>query len=92
MTAVTLEEAKVHLRVDYDTDDTYIASLIEAAEDYVQEGGVGFDSPVQPAVRHAVLLLVSWWFQARDAAGEKPTSPIAFGVNALLAPYRENSI
>jgi uncharacterized phage protein (predicted DNA packaging) len=89
MTALSLEDAKAHLRVSFDSDDDYITSLIEAAEGYVAEIGVGFDSPPQPAVVHAVKLLVSWWYGNRDAAGEKPSQAIAFGVDALLAPYRE---
>jgi len=33
---VTLAQAKVHLRVDTDTDDTYIGSLITAAREYCE--------------------------------------------------------
>ncbi|MBN9580421.1 MAG: phage gp6-like head-tail connector protein [Afipia sp.] len=91
MTAVSLEDAKAHLRLTFSSDDDYIDALIEAAEDYVQATGVGFDSPPQPAVIHAVKLLVSHWYQNRDAAGTDPSTPIQFGVNALLAPYREVS-
>jgi uncharacterized phage protein (predicted DNA packaging) len=92
MTAVSLDEAKAHLRISFDADDDYVTGLIEAAEGYVQEVGVGFDSPLQPAVRHAILLLCSHWYSNRDAAGTEPSRAIAFGVGALLAPYREWSI
>ena len=34
---VTLSEAKAHLRVDTDTDDTYITGLIRAAREWVEE-------------------------------------------------------
>lgn len=90
--AVSLQEAKDHLRVSFDSDDDYIGDLIAAAEDYVAAVGVGFDSPVQPSVLHAIKLLVSHWYQNRDAAGAEPSTPIAFGVNALLAPFREISV
>lgn len=89
MTAVALEDAKAHLRIGFDTDDAYVTSLLEAAEGYVQEVGVAFASPLQPAVRHAILLLVSHWYGQRDAAGAEPSRAIAFGVDALLSPYRE---
>lgn len=87
-----LDEAKSHLRVTFDSDDAYIQSLIDAAADYVQAIGVGIDSPPQPSVTHAMKLLISHWYNARDAAGEKPSAAIAFGVDALLQPYREHTI
>lgn len=92
MSALSLEDAKAHLRVTFDSDDDYIQSLIEAAEGYVADIGVGFDSPPQPAVVHAVKLLISNWYSTRDAAGAAPSHVIAFGVDALLAPYREWTI
>lgn len=92
MPSVSLEDAKAHLRVTFDSDDDYIESLIEAAEGYVVATGVGFDSPPQPAVLHAVKLLISHWYSNREAASETPPKAIAFGVDTLLAPYREISI
>jgi uncharacterized phage protein (predicted DNA packaging) len=87
--SLSLQDAKDQLRVTFSTDDVYIQLLIDAATDYVMATGVGFDSPPQPAVLHAVKLLISHWYTNRDAAGTEPSTPIAFGVNALLAPYRE---
>ncbi len=89
---VTLQEAKAHLRVSYDTDDDYIASLIEAAEGYVSSIGVAVAAPLPAAVRHAILLLVSFYFNNREAASERPPAPVAYGVDALLQPYREQSL
>ncbi|MHA6644535.1 head-tail connector protein [Mesorhizobium sp. A623] len=86
---VSLVEAKSHLRVTFDTDDAYITSLIEAASAYINEIGVASASPVPAPVRHATLLLISHWYNAREAAGDTPSHAIAFGVDALLAPYRE---
>lgn len=87
--AVSLAEAKAQLRVSFDADDAYITSLIEAAEDYVEAVGVAPATPVQPAVRQAVLMLVSHWYSNRDAAGEKPSHAVEFGVDALITPFRE---
>lgn len=87
--ALSLEDAKAHLRISFDTEDSYVQSLIDAAEDYVQATGASYDSPPQPAILHAVKLLVSHWYSNRDAAGTEPSTAIQFGVNALLSPYRE---
>lgn len=89
---LSLEDAKAHLRVTFDSDDGYIESLIEAAEAYVSRIGVAYAAPVPAPVTHAVKLLTSHWYGARDAAGEKPSQAIAFGVDVLLAPYREHTL
>lgn len=92
MTAVSLSEAKAHLRVSFSDDDDYVTALLEAADGYVSAIGVSLDTPVSAPVKHAITLLVSHWYNAREAAGEKPSAPIAFGVNALLQPYREQDL
>jgi uncharacterized phage protein (predicted DNA packaging) len=92
MTALTLEDAKAHLRVTFDSDDLYIESLIEAAESYVEDVGVPLGTSITPAIEHAVKLLVSHWYGNRDAAGDKPSQDIAFGVNSLLQPYRTQTL
>lgn len=90
--AVSLVDAKAHLRVAHDSEDAYITGLIEAATAYVEQVGVATAPTMPTPVEHAIKLLISHWFNARDAAGEKPSASIAFGVDALLAPFREHTI
>ncbi|WP_445222116.1 head-tail connector protein [Bradyrhizobium sp. Pa8] len=92
MSALTLADAKAHLRVSFDSEDTYIQPLIDAAESYIESIGVTISTPPQPAVLHAVRLLVSHWYSNRDAATTEPPKAIALGVDTLLAPFREINI
>lgn len=92
MSAVDLADAKAHLRINFAADDAYITGLIEAAEDYVESVGVAFATPIQPAVRHAVLLIVSHFYNNREAVTTAGIAAMPFGVNALLQPFREQSL
>lgn len=49
--------------------------------------GVAPDSVPRP-LRHAVSLLVSHWYNNREAAMEGTATDIPFGVDRLIAPYR----
>ncbi|TRB11759.1 phage gp6-like head-tail connector protein [Agrobacterium tumefaciens] len=91
MAAVTLAEVKTHVRVDYDSDDAYLTGLTNAAESYLSSIGVTADKLTEDSVKHAALLLVGHWFAYREAAAERVPQAIAFGVNALVAPFREVS-
>ncbi len=43
---------------------------------------------VPPSIRHAILLLVSQWYDQRGAVSERALSEIPFGVAALLENHR----
>ena len=77
---MTLEEAKLYLRVDMDDDDTLIQALITAAESYIaQQTGktkilAGADENGQPIYEDikeselwklAVKLLLAHWYENR---------------------------
>lgn len=90
---LTLEQAKLHLRVDHPDDDTYITALCAVAQEYIQ--GVltpaptdAVPEPVAPAVtetqRHAARLLVGHWYANREAASEKALSEVPMAVRMLL--------
>lgn len=95
MTAVTLQEAKDHLRVLEDDEDALITSLLEAAEGHVAKY-LGDDLPeVMPApIKAAVLLLVGDLFENRERQAvtgvggfqENPT------FHLLLNPYRSHEV
>jgi uncharacterized phiE125 gp8 family phage protein len=61
--------------------------------EFVAGFGADEDS-VPPAIKHAILLLVSTWFENREAysVGQTVSAPLPFAVNALIAPHRRVGI
>lgn len=100
ISAVTLEEAKAHLRVDHDTDDELIKALClsctQMAEHILQralitrEGVEGYGTStddVPKAIKQWILLHVGFFYENREAAtsGANATLP---RLDALLDPFR----
>lgn len=89
---LTLDEAKAHLRVDGNDEDTYIDGLVAVASEYVQgmvipaaaEGEEPVVPPVNETQKHAVRLLVGLWYANREAASEKALKNVPLAVNELL--------
>jgi len=77
---VSRSEAKIHCRIDGNTEDSYVDALILAAEGYVSQYlnrplvPWTEDSPVQDTpeeVKHAILLVIADLYQNREAQTEK---------------------
>jgi uncharacterized phage protein (predicted DNA packaging) len=87
---ITVDEAKAHLRVQYEDEDSYITSLIEqvqsAAEDYCR---VTFDENAPQAVRLAVLLMVSHYYENRDNPDKQVYLTMRMAFENLLYPHRD---
>ena len=87
---VTVEEAKAHLRIQHDDEDDYITSLIEqsqaTAEDYCR---VTFDEKAPQAVRLAVLLMVSHYYENRDNPDKHIYLTMRMAFENLLYPHRD---
>ena len=87
---VTVEEAKSHLRIQHDDEDDYITSLIEqsqaTAEDYCR---VTFDEKAPQAVRLAVLLMVSHYYENRDNPDKHIYLTMRMAFENLLYPHRD---
>lgn len=87
---VTVEEAKAHLRIQHDDEDAYITSLIEqsqaTAEDYCR---VTFDEKAPQAVRLAVLLMVSHYYENRDNPDKHIYLTMRMAFENLIYPHRD---
>lgn len=92
---VTLEEAKDHIRVDFDDDDIYIESLIEVSEaaianeineDFadILEGG-----ELPKPLKQAILLLIGQLYNQREPVliGSSVVK-IPYTLEMLIAPYK----
>ncbi len=84
---VTLDEAKVYLRVENNADDALISSLINAAESFVlrQTGKANIDSY---DLRAAVLLVLSDFYERRTAQEEARKVVITPVLSMLLQSAR----
>ncbi len=87
MTAVSLDLAKAHMKVDGTAEDELIAFYIDAAEqwagNYIGKPIADLD-PVPADVKLAILRLVSFYFECRNIA--------TFGLSMQLAPQNVAAI
>ncbi|TBH58571.1 phage gp6-like head-tail connector protein [Rhizobium leguminosarum] len=93
MTAVSLDLAKAHMKVDGTAEDELISLYLEAAEtwcgNYIGKPIADLD-PVPADVKLAILKLVSFYFEVRSLATyglSVDTAPQ--GVTVILDSYRE---
>lgn len=79
---ITLQEAKLHLRVDSADEDTLIDSLISAARSYCEdEMGVQISAttvtagdvvqPIPPTLKSAMLIMIGFLYQQRDSDAQE---------------------
>ena len=86
---VSTIEQRTHWGLDY---NVRLARVAEAAGfDYALSqirftAGYGAPTDVPAAIRQAMLLLVTQWYEHRQVTGTGTALP--FSVEALLAPYR----
>nr|WP_313427042.1 head-tail connector protein [Brevundimonas diminuta] len=81
MVLVTLAQAKAHLRLIEDDEDTYVEGLIAAATEHIETVcGPEFEE-ASSAQHYAALLMIGQWFDNRDEAVIPPAA------NALLRPF-----
>lgn len=101
MTILTLEDAKDHMRVTIDDDDTLIEAKISAAETWIGQylgaplasylAGTGESAALPDPLLEATRQLVGFFYDNREAAVVGNTITVTAmtpGFYDLLAPYR----
>ncbi|MHA6646371.1 head-tail connector protein, partial [Mesorhizobium sp. A623] len=87
MSTVTASLAKQHMNIDGTADDELIELYVDAADaylsNYIGKPLADFD-PVPGDMKLAVLKLVAFYYEQREAVG--------FGVSMQIAPYGVTSI
>ncbi|CAD7026567.1 phage gp6-like head-tail connector protein [Pseudorhizobium endolithicum] len=93
MSAVSLELAKAHMKVDDTAEDALISLYIEAAEawcgNYIGKAIADLE-PVPADIKLAILRLVAFYFECRNIASFGLSMQLApHGVTSILDSYRE---
>ena len=95
---ITLEEAKTHLRVDTNADDSLIEGLIAAARNHcenelgltITDGGLTVGEVVHPlpaSVRSAMLIMLGFLYESRDSDAKEIPGAVAALLD--LSPLRQ---
>ena len=86
---LTLDEAKLHCRIDHNDEDSLLGALIATATtavaDYMNVTSVDDTAPAP--VKSAALLLVGSLYEQRESQGDRPYNKNP-AFEALLNPYR----
>lgn len=84
---VTLEEAKLYLRIDGNEDDILLDTLIAAAEEYIKNAtGKEFDNSSRLA-KLLCLVLITDWYENR-AQTDKISEKYRFTVQTILGQLK----
>lgn len=102
---VTIEQAKDHLRIDSEADDTWLAGWIPAISQavllWLKDETRAYDDEemVKPIVQSAVLIELAsqYRFREGDGAAQVPANwghgyTLSLGATALLTPLRKSTV
>lgn len=68
---LTLEKAKLFLRIDHSEEDALIQSLIDSAVAYIEDTtGMTADNQNSPLLETLQAFLVANWYENRDNGGD----------------------
>lgn len=79
---LTIEELKTYLRIDGSEDDTILALLMSAAEEYLADAGVPGTAKATAKYKLAVMLLVSLNYENRNSGAD--ISKLSFSLESVI--------
>ena len=88
---LTLEEAKLRLRVDFEDDDGFIESLIESIPDYLEaKTGLRWDEePINPLVKTLAGYLICSMYDQNFEQYEKPIENLLMVLTSMAKGKNE---
>lgn len=89
---ITLEEVKLHCRIDGDEEDQLISGYIAAALEVCQKHiGRRFDDGLEftPAIKIGCMMYVSQLYEYRTTVGDADTKEIPLAIGMLWSVYRD---
>ena len=92
MSIVSIEDLKLHLRYDDDSNDMMLQGYLDAADSVVKNYITDeFESEYPKAIHQAILLLCGFWDKHRNAESETPVNGnyLPMPVQSLLFHYRK---
>lgn len=92
---ISVGDAKGHLRLDSDHEDTYLEGLIVAVSEYVQDDlNIIYedDEEIPAIIQHAAKFLLAHWFENREPVtisnGANAPRPIPLAYDSIIRKYR----
>ncbi|WP_222889429.1 head-tail connector protein [Enterobacter sp. C2] len=89
---ITLEEAKLHCRIDDDYEDPLIQAYIAAALEVCQQHiGKRFGTGLMfnPAIKVGCLMYISQLYEYRATVSDAEAKEIPLAISALWSAYRD---
>lgn len=94
LVAVTLEELKAQMRVDFPEDDEIITLYGTAAQNTIFNmlrrsylDLTGFNGSVHAPVKTAILILAAHLYKNREAVASVAQNAVPYSISVLIKPY-----
>ena len=85
---VSVDELKIHLRIQHNEEDSLLESLImqaqAVAENHCRES---FENDAPEPVRLAVILMASYFYENRDVSDKTGYTTMYAAFRALISPH-----